>query len=101
MIAVILAMISVVKVTITSLINLADLNAVTASNTISTVIKSIATTSKISEEINDKTFIKFSRAVKFTLLYLFCITLLLILFPNSPKPVKHTNLPVKIKTKIY
>jgi len=98
MIAVILAMISVVKVTVTSLINLADLNAVTASNTISSVI---ATTSKISEEINDKTFIEFSRAVKFTLLYLFCITLLLILFPNSPKPVKHTNLPVKIKTKIY
>jgi hypothetical protein len=41
------------------------------------------------------------RAVKFTLLYLLFLTLLLILFTNSPKPGKLTYLPVKIKTKIY
>ncbi len=41
------------------------------------------------------------RAVKFTLLYLLCLTLLLILFTNTPKPGKLTYLPVKIKTKIY
>ncbi len=41
------------------------------------------------------------RAVKFTLLYLLCLILLLILFTNSPKPGKLTFLPVEIKTKIY
>ncbi len=42
-----------------------------------------------------------ARAVKFTLLYLLCLTLLLIFLTNSPKPGKLTYLPVKIKTKIY
>ncbi len=42
-----------------------------------------------------------NRAVKFTSLYLLCLTLLLNLFTNSPKPGKLTYLPVKIKTKIY
>ena len=45
--------------------------------------------------------VKNFRAVKFTSLYLLCLTLLLNLFTNSPKPAKLTNLPVKIKTKIY
>ena len=40
------------------------------------------------------------RAVKFTLLYLLYLTLLAILFTNSPKPGKLTYLPVEIKTKI-
>ena len=36
-----------------------------------------------------------NRAVKFTLLYLLFLTLLLILFTNSPEPGKLTYLPVK------
>jgi len=42
-----------------------------------------------------------SRAVKFTLLYLLCLTLILIFLTNSSKPGKLAYLPVKIKTKIY